>query len=94
METKQYTIIRESYCPHRGDWEESQHSGSLEELKEMFSYTLECGRAYMYEEGALPVKRIEKIEDIYELEEALNNASHNASHNRCDSEEPDNFCLV
>lgn len=90
METKQYTIIKESYRPDFDDWAESQYTGTLEELKEMFSYTIECGRVYMHEEGALPVKRIEKIEDIHELEEALNNASHIY----CASGEPDNFYLV
>lgn len=86
MENQQYTMTVESYRSQFNDCEENKHTGTLEELKEMFSYTIECGRAYMHEEGALPVKRVENISDIYELEEALNNASHNSCRG-----EPDNY---
>ena len=89
METKQYTIIKERYRPNFDDYAESQYTGTLEQLKEMFSYTLECGRAYMHEDGALFVPFVEDIKDIGVLEEALNNASQNTN-----TMYPSNFCIA
>ena len=86
MENQQYTMTVERYRPQFDDWAENKHTGTSENLKKCFRYTIECGRAYMHEDGALPVKRVEDISDIYELEEALNNASHNSCRG-----EPNNY---
>lgn len=86
METNNNTMTFECYRPQFEDWAENKYTGTLEELKKMFSYTIECGREYMHEDGALFVQRVEDISDIYELEEALNNASHNSCRG-----EPNNY---
>lgn len=80
MET--YTIISERYRPHFDDYKEKSTSGTLEELKDYFSYTLECGRAYQHERGCKRVKSDRKIGDIDDLVEALNNAAYNTTGNQ------------
>ena len=42
---KTYTII--SY--HRG--RKTEYTGTVEELTQKFSYTLECGRSWQYQKG-------------------------------------------
>ena len=54
-----------------------QVSGTLEELKEYFGYTLECGRSWQYEKGNKKIPRPEDIKGIKTLIRALNNSKAN-----------------
>lgn len=51
---------------------------TLEELKDYFSYTLECGRSYQYRKGSKKIKSNDEIKTIKSLISNLNNACANS----------------
>lgn len=66
---KEYTIIKY----HRG--RETEVTGTIEELTEYFSYTLECGASWQNEKGCRKVNKNPKT--IKSLINAINNAFDN-----------------
>ena len=76
---EKYTIVYQRYRPNFDDYKEKEVVGTFEELKEYFSYTLKCGRAYQHEEHCRYVPSDSNIEDIDELVVALNNAAYNTT---------------
>ena len=66
---KEYTIIKY----HRG--RKTEVTGTIEELTEYFSYTLECGASWQNERGCRKVNKNPKT--IKSLINAVNNAFDN-----------------
>ena len=56
-----------------------RHTGTLPELVQTFSYTLECGASYQHEKGNKKINRNPK--SINGLITALNNAVNNSAAN-------------
>lgn len=75
---KTYTIII-----HRNGRDSRETSGTLEELIEYFSYTLEKGASWQHERGNKKIDRHPKT--IASLVKNLNNAENNAAANGCGS---------
>lgn len=80
---KIYTIKSTRYRSHFGDYKEDTHQGTLEELKEAFSYTLECGESYEHERGNYKINTNPKT--ISSLVSMLNKAEHNRAADGCAS---------
>lgn len=73
--SKEFTVIK-TKCSTGQTY---TFSGTLSELIECFSYTLECGASYQYERGNKKINRNPK--SIKSLISNLNNASNNAAAN-------------
>lgn len=79
MASKVYTI-KETHYPLWGDRvREHQYTGTLEELIQMFSYTLEVGESWQHERGNKRINR--KPGTIKSLCTNLENARNNAARN-------------
>lgn len=79
MATKKNYKIKVTRVRLYGDSTERTYEGTLEELTDMFSYTLECGASWSYEKGNSQINRHPKT--IKSLISNLNKASRNSS--RC-----------
>lgn len=79
MKKYEIRITRESW----NGTKERTVSGTMEELIEYFSYTLEKGASWQYEKGNKKINRNPKT--IASLVSNLNNAERNAAANGCPS---------
>ena len=76
---KLYTLKKQT-CS-RGEYKVSTHTGTLIDLIEAFSYTLECGASYSWEKGN---KKINSHPTTFKgLISNLNKAVENSSANGC-----------
>lgn len=80
---KEYTIIMTRYRWDGGS-RERRVTGTLEYLKQYFSYTLECGRSWERERGNKKINTDPKT--ARSLVTNLNNAVTNSAANGCPSE--------
>ena len=80
---KEYTIIQTRYRYGYGDPHVKENTGTLDYLKEYFSYTLECGRSWQWEKGRKKIPEMQNIRSGKVLVNALNNAEDNRAANGC-----------
>jgi len=74
---KTYTVIRKNMRTDR----ESEMTGTIPELVEDFSYTLECGESYQHERGNKKINTNPKT--FKSLLNNINNAVSNSASNGC-----------
>lgn len=79
MKTKKVYRITETKYSYTGQLREYFHEGTLEELVEIYSYTLEVGQSWEYEKGNKKINRNPK--SIESLCKNLYNAKNNAAAN-------------
>jgi hypothetical protein len=73
---KVYTVVK---TRDRGDRPGLEFTGTVSELVEKFSYTLECGQSWQHEKGNKKINRNPKTIDglITNLNNAVNNTAAN-----------------
>ena len=79
MKAKIYKIGKSHYNAHTNSCRERIYEGTLAELIETFSYTLESGAAYAHEKGNFKINR--KPKTAKSLVDMLIKADHNRALN-------------
>ena len=77
---KEYTVIETRYSRYSG-YRTHEYKGTLPQLIQVFSYTLECGKSWQWEKGNKKINTQPK--SARSLVDNLNKAVNNSAANGC-----------